>query len=205
MTGFVDFKTLEVYGIVKRSFELLGTKIQRIHDTLGIPQGKFWGRKLQYIPRITGRKAEGLSPFHHQFSQAESHIDNAIFGFFISDWIVVEGSGHSRNGGEEIAAILGSTHILDHHSHLLFAQEVGAGLYISSTGGKIDRCIDTFDRLAQQTEHLILIFRFGDHIGRIDSRKWLIMGIFQFGTGSNGQWAGHRADISPQIIDQRLG
>ena len=165
----------QIDRIVARNMERRRSHIERIELALGVAQSQFEGRGLQRLLRVVGRETERLPAIDNHLTQTEGDVHDALLGAFVANGVVVDRARHTRQRREEITIFQRTAHLLHDDRHLLLAQQVRRGGDICTAGGEVDRGIDALDRLAQQTQHLALVLGVGDHIGRVDTRKGLVM------------------------------
>ena len=78
-----------------------------------------------------------------------------------------------------MVAIPVAHHFLKDDCHLLLVDDVLRGEHISLGVLIIDRGIDALDGTSQHPQHLILVLQIRYHIGGVDARKRLVMGILE--------------------------
>ena len=97
-----------------------------------------------------------------------------------------------------------SADILNDDGHLFFALQVSCGLDVGSAAVVEYGGVDALNGLVEHSEHLVFVLRAWNHVCGIDSSKWLIVTVFQLGTGAYCKRRRHCFEVSPQLCYKRL-
>ena len=136
--------------------------------------------------RMIRTDTQGLTTIHDILTQSEGETGYAFLCLFISYRIIVERTEHTTHCWVETGAIILSHHLLQNNRHLLLVDDVAGGCHIR-LGITIEHGgIHALDGTSQHLEHLILIIKIRNHIGRIDTGKRLIVRILKKRTGTDG-------------------
>ena len=139
---------VDVDSVIDGRLELLRLQIQCIHRILSVLEREPRCRHLHRLCRISGTEAKGLAAVHHEFPKAEGDIDHSVLGLLPFHGIEIHGLGHSGGSREEIAPVLRSAYILNHHSHLLLTEQVASRVQIGPARRQIDRGVHTLYRFS---------------------------------------------------------
>ena len=153
--------------------------IQRIELGLGIAQSHLCFRSLEHLIRMVRTNTKGLTSIYNIFTQAQGKTGDSLFSLFITYRIIIERTEHTAHGRIKPRAIIFTYNLLQDDSHLFLIDDIARGCHISLRIAIEHRSIDTLDGTGQHLQHLILIFEIRNHIGRINTGKWLIVGIFE--------------------------
>ena len=196
--------TVQVDRIVDGGLEFVRLQVECEHRLLRLAHHQLRRRGLQDVARVFRREAEHLVAVHDGLAEAESHFRDTVFRLLVADRVEIDRTGHAREGREEIALVLAAADLLQDDGHLLLGEHVGRGCDIASGRGEVHGGIDTLDRLGEQAELLVLVLRMRNHIGRIHTRKRLVVRIFQLGRRTHRERLAHVADEDTQRIRKLL-
>ena len=165
----------QIETVVQREVLTHILQVERIELGLRFAEGDFHFAGLQHLIRVIGTDTECQSAVHDILAQAERQTHRTLLGLFIADGIIVERTGHSRNGRIEAVAILRSHHFLNDDGHFLLVDDIAGGLHVCLAVAIEYRSIDSLDSVAQHTEHFVLVLQIGNHVGGVDTGKGLVM------------------------------
>ena len=153
--------------------------IQRIELGLGVAQSQLCFRCLEHLIRMVRTNTKGLTSIYDIFTQAQGKTGYTLFSFFITYRIVIERTEHTAHGRIKPCTIVFAHNLLQDNSHLFLIDDIARCGHVSLRITIEHRSIDSLDGTGQHLQHLILIFQIWNHIGRINTGKWLIVGIFE--------------------------
>ena len=179
LIGLLDAKIEDVETIVYLEIIAHMRHVEGIETGLRLLEGCVHLGGLQHLIRMIGRHTQGLSSIHNILTQTQGQRGNALLSQFVANGVIVERAKHTREGGIEASAILLTHHFLQDDSHLFLIDNVGGGSHIGLRVPIINRGINSLDGTSQHAKHLVLILKIRNHIGRVDTCKGLIMGVFQ--------------------------
>ena len=125
------------------------------------------------------RKAQRCAAVDDIFAEAYCHLGHAVFGFFLAYRIVVERAAHAGERREVEIAVLLAYNFLNDDGHLLLVDDIARGVHIGFRCGIEHRGVDGLDGVGEHVKHLVRVVVTRNHIGGIDSGKWLIVGVFE--------------------------
>ena len=153
--------------------------IQRIELGLGVAQSQLSFRCLEHLIRMVRTNTKGLTSIYDIFTQAQGQTGYTLFSLFITYRIIIERTEHTAHGRIKPCTIVFAHNLLQDNSHLFLIDDIARCGHVSLRIAIEHRSIDTLDGTGQHLQHLILIFQIRNHIGRINTGKRLIVGIFE--------------------------
>ena len=104
-TQFQHVKAI-VYG--KVGVEMLG--VESVELRLRVAQSRFHLACLQHLVGVIRTNAECLTAIHNVFSQSKGKVGNAVFGSFVANRVIVDGTKHAADVGVESSVVVFTHH-----------------------------------------------------------------------------------------------
>ena len=204
LVGLLHSQVLDVESVIDLEVLAHVGHVEGIESRLRVPQCCLHLARLQHLVWMIWANPQRLTAIHDIFSESQGKTCYSLLSLLVADGIVVDGAQHTAEVGIVVVAILMSHHLLQYHRHFLLVDHITRGSHIRLRVLVIHRGIHALDGTRQHPQHLVFVVAIGYHVCGIDTRKRLVMTVFEKGRRTDGYRRLHRIEEGEEVGYQRV-
>ena len=177
LLGFANGDSYQVESIVYLEFLIAFLLLCPKGKEMGlcVTEGDFHLAHLQYLVRMIGADSQADSTVHNVFTQSHCQRYSTLFGFLISNGVVVDAACYTAYDGIETISVLFANHFLQDNSHLFLIDDIAGGRHVVLASLIEYAGVDSFYGSGKHGESFVLVCAVWNHVGRVYAGEGLVV------------------------------